>query len=175
MSLDGAIFPFGNLRLMSYQKIKGTKYDVDSTVSINCNKNITTSEIEKIKILFNESSPWRKGPFSLFNIQIDSEWRSNLKWNRLSNHISPLKDKTVLDVGCGNGYLHHMFKRGAKRVLGIDPSVKFVYQFYAIKKYIEGNIPIDIIPLKDDDLPNNDTDILRQYFLWVSYPTENHQ
>ena len=156
--------PFWQSSLDELPTIKGTKYDVDSTVSITCNKNITTSEIEKIKSCLMNLHPWRKGPFSLFNIQIDSEWRSNLKWNRLSKHISSLKDKTVLDVGCGNGYyLHHMFKSGAKRVLGIDPSVKFVYQFYAIKKYIEGNIPIDILPLKDDDLPNN-TDIFETVF-----------
>ena len=47
--------------------------------------------------------PWRKGPFELFGIQIDAEWRSDLKWARLNNHID-LKDKLVLDVGCGNGY-----------------------------------------------------------------------
>ena len=82
---------------------------------------------------------------------------------------------SFLDVGCGNGYyLHHMFKSGAKRVLGIDPSVKFVYQFYAIKKYIEGNIPIDIIPLKDDDLPN-DTDIFETVFSMGVLSHRNHQ
>jgi tRNA (mo5U34)-methyltransferase len=27
--------------------------------------------------------PWRKGPFELFGIQIDTEWRSDLKWARM--------------------------------------------------------------------------------------------
>ena len=72
--------PFWQSSLDELPTIKGTKYNVDSTVSINCKKNITTSEIEKIESCLMNLHPWRKGPFSLFNIQIDSEWRSNLKW-----------------------------------------------------------------------------------------------
>ena len=48
--------------------------------------------------------PWRKGPFSLFGVQIDTEWRSDWKWNRVAPHLSPLAGRRVLDVGCGNGY-----------------------------------------------------------------------
>ena len=28
-------------------------------------------------------SPWKKGPFSFFETAIDSEWRSDLKWQRI--------------------------------------------------------------------------------------------
>ncbi|MCK5843119.1 MAG: DUF1698 domain-containing protein, partial [Victivallales bacterium] len=63
--------------------------------------------------------PWRKGPFNLFGVEIDAEWRSNLKWNRLSDGISPLKGKLVLDLGCGNGYYGlRMIGEGAERVVG---------------------------------------------------------
>jgi tRNA (mo5U34)-methyltransferase len=48
--------------------------------------------------------PWRKGPYNLFGIHIDTEWRSDWKWNRLKKHITPLTHRLVLDVGCGNGY-----------------------------------------------------------------------
>jgi tRNA (mo5U34)-methyltransferase len=33
--------------------------------------------------------PWRKGPFDLFSININTEWRSDFKWRRLINHIQP--------------------------------------------------------------------------------------
>ena len=48
--------------------------------------------------------PWRKGPFDVFGIHIDTEWRSDWKWQRVLPHLSPLTGRTVLDVGCGNGY-----------------------------------------------------------------------
>ncbi|MEQ9562391.1 MAG: DUF1698 domain-containing protein, partial [Woeseiaceae bacterium] len=48
--------------------------------------------------------PWRKGPFDICGVVIDSEWQSNRKWDRVSKHIRPLRDRQVLDVGCGNGY-----------------------------------------------------------------------
>src|SRR5690606_24889958 len=48
--------------------------------------------------------PWRKGPFDIFGINIDTEWRSDWKWDRLKNQIAPLAGRKVLDVGCGSGY-----------------------------------------------------------------------
>ena len=66
-----------------------------------------------------EFIPWRKGPFSVFGITIDSEWRSDLKWNRLHEKIGSLQDRIVLDVGCSNGYYgFRMLEAGAKLVIG---------------------------------------------------------
>ena len=48
--------------------------------------------------------PWRKGPYNLFGMPLDTEWRSDWKWDRVLPHLAPLKGRTVLDVGCGNGY-----------------------------------------------------------------------
>jgi len=36
--------------------------------------------------------PWRKGPFTLSGVLIDSEWQSQLKWARLQDHIQRLSD-----------------------------------------------------------------------------------
>ncbi|MDP3902413.1 MAG: DUF1698 domain-containing protein, partial [Methylococcaceae bacterium] len=66
--------------------------------------------------------PWRKGPYDLFGVHIDTEWRSDWKWNRLKDHISPLQQRMVLDVGCGNGYhCWRMLGAGARMVIGVDP------------------------------------------------------
>ncbi len=97
--------------------------------------------------------PWRKGPFEVFGVTIDSEWRSNMKWRRLQDHIRPLSGRTVLDVGCGNGYyIYRMLGAGAKFVLGIEPSQLFMMQFNAIRKYTPG-IPATVLPLRFDELP----------------------
>jgi tRNA (mo5U34)-methyltransferase len=97
--------------------------------------------------------PWRKGPYDLFGIHIDTEWRSDWKWQRLAHAISPLKNRMVLDVGCGNGYhCWRMAGAGAKLVIGIDPTLLSVMQFHAIKKCY-GDAPVYVLPLGIEDVP----------------------
>ncbi len=97
--------------------------------------------------------PWRKGPFDIFGVHIDTEWRSDWKWQRLTQHISPLHNRTVLDVGCGNGYyLLRMLGDGAQYALGVDPTLRFIYQFEAIRHYLP-ELAADILPLKSEQLP----------------------
>jgi tRNA (mo5U34)-methyltransferase len=97
--------------------------------------------------------PWRKGPFDCFGIHIDTEWRSDWKWNRMRNHVE-LRDRTVLDVGCGNGYFGwHMLAAGASRVVGLDPFLLFVMQHEVIRKLSRSDVPHDVLPLGDDCLP----------------------
>ncbi|MBE0485544.1 tRNA 5-methoxyuridine(34)/uridine 5-oxyacetic acid(34) synthase CmoB [Marinobacter sp.] len=99
--------------------------------------------------------PWRKGPFNFFDTVIDTEWRSDWKWDRVSPHLADLNDRTILDVGCGSGYhCWRMAGAGAKRVVGIDPGLLFMFQFLAVKKYL-GAVPVDLIPVKMEDLPEN--------------------
>ena len=97
--------------------------------------------------------PWRKGPWQICGINIDSEWRSDQKWRRLNPHITPLHNRRVLDVGCGNGYyLFRMLGDGAKLALGVDPTRLFIYQFQAIKKMAPQNSAF-ILPLRSEHLP----------------------
>lgn len=97
--------------------------------------------------------PWRKGPFDFFGIEIDTEWRSDWKWDRVSPHLSPLKGRRILDVGCGSGYhCWRMYGEGAARVIGVDPSLLFLMQFLAVKRYL-GEVPVDLLPLRMEDLP----------------------
>lgn len=82
--------------------------------------------------------PWRKGPFELFGVHIDTEWRSDWKWDRLRAHIDPLAGRRVLDVGCGSGYhCWRMAGDGATEVIGIDPTPLFVLQYWALQKYLQ--------------------------------------
>ena len=97
--------------------------------------------------------PWRKGPWDLFGISVDAEWRSNLKWDRLVPHITSLRDRLVLDIGCGNGYYgFRMLAQKPAYVLGIDPSQQFLLQFRTFKKYAPA-LPLECLPMKDEHLP----------------------
>lgn len=98
--------------------------------------------------------PWRKGPYWVHDIHIDTEWRSDWKWDRVIKHLAPLKNRLILDVGCGNGYhCWRMLGEGAQRVIGIDPSPRFVVQFHMIKQLAGQHYPIDVLPVGIEELP----------------------
>ncbi|WP_043530148.1 tRNA 5-methoxyuridine(34)/uridine 5-oxyacetic acid(34) synthase CmoB [Litchfieldella xinjiangensis] len=87
--------------------------------------------------LLKKLAPWRKGPYSLGGITIDTEWRSDWKWQRVAPHLTPLAGRRVLDVGGGSGYhAWRMAGAGASFVLVIDPSPRFYYQFQAIRHFV---------------------------------------
>lgn len=112
----------------------------------------TTTE-QRLRETLMALHPWRKGPFCLQGLHIDTEWRSDWKWARLAQAISPLDGRLVLDVGCGNGYYGwRMLGAGARLVLGIDPTLLFVCQFLAINQYLQRD-QLAVLPLGIEDLP----------------------
>ena len=105
------------------------------------------------KALLLKLAPWRKGPFHVGGVAIDSEWRSDLKWSRVVGQIAPLDGRTVLDVGCGNGYYAlEMRKAGADLVIGIDPTLLFVMQFVAVNVFAK-DPAVFVLPLRLEELP----------------------
>ncbi|HAE38509.1 MAG TPA: tRNA 5-methoxyuridine(34)/uridine 5-oxyacetic acid(34) synthase CmoB [Candidatus Riflebacteria bacterium] len=109
--------------------------------------------VSQLKETLMQLSPWRKGPFNLHGIKIDSEWRSDLKWARVAPHIADLKGRRVLDVGCGNGYyLLRMAGAGASIAIGIDPSLLFLAQFTAINRYCQQNTAF-MLPIGFEQMP----------------------
>ena len=96
--------------------------------------------------------PWRKGPFRLFDVHVDTEWRSDFKWARLAPHLN-LQGRRVLDVGCGNGYYQwRMLGAGADCVVGVDPNWLFFCQFLAMQRYLP-DLPAWHLPLALEELP----------------------
>jgi len=97
--------------------------------------------------------PWRKGPFELFGVAVDTEWRSDIKWQRLADTIAPLAGRKVLDVGCGSGYhAWRMAGAGAEFVLGIDPTPLFVMQYWALQRYLQ-NPAVWVLPMPLETVP----------------------
>jgi tRNA (mo5U34)-methyltransferase len=129
--------------------------DLRDQVRIGEKQDVSEALRQSIRNELMKLHPWRKGPFSLFGIDLDTEWRSDWKWERLQNQITSLENRLVLDVGCGNGYhAWRMLGAGARAVIGIDPTLLSVLQFEAIKK-LHGVAPIYVLPLAIEEFPLN--------------------
>lgn len=123
------------------------------TVRIGRGTDIDANTQTALQSALRQFMPWRKGPFSIFDIHIDTEWRSDWKWQRIAPHLAPLANRTVLDVGCGSGYhCWRMRGAGAAFVLGIDPYWLFNMQFRALQHFV-GDHHVEVLPLRGEDMP----------------------
>ncbi len=138
--------------LQSLPTVSADNIDLLNSVSISSNScdDAARSSIEQA---LRQLHPWRKGPFFINGIHIDTEWRSDWKWDRLKDHITPLTGRTVLDVGCGSGYhCWRMAGAGARLVIGIDPTTLYVMQYFALRHFL-GEQGVYVLPLGIEDLP----------------------
>ncbi len=133
--------PAGELRLDHEQVSVGRAEDCDAAAR------------RRLADALQALHPWRKGPFELYGLVVNAEWRSDWKWARLAPHIQPLAGRRVLDVGCGNGYYClRMAGAGAAGVLGIDPTLLYVVQHQALRRYMPA-LPVQLLPLALEALP----------------------
>ena len=123
-------------------------------VTLRAGQTLTKEESADLETGLRGLMPWRKGPFDFFGTAIDTEWRSDWKWDRVAPFLADLHGRRVLDVGCGSGYhCWRMHGAGAARVIGIDPGLLFLFQFLAVKNYLN-DVPVDLLPLRIEDLPS---------------------
>ncbi len=139
--------------LAALPPIKAQGVDLNSD-SVSVSAPLAEPEQEQIRQTLQSLHPWRKGPFHIHGIDIDAEWRCDMKWRRVSAAMAPLRGRTVLDVGCGNGYYAwRMLGAGAALVVGIDPSLRFVAQYQALRHFL-GEHPAYVLPLTLEDMPD---------------------
>ena len=148
---------FGDLRrwraaIAALPSLKTEVVNLD-TSAITASGTVNAEKLMELETALRGLYPWRKGPYSLFGANIDTEWRTDFKWDRLAHAIDSLEGRRVLDVGCGSGYhCWRMKGAGAAEVIGIDPTPLFVLQFKAIQHYL--NIEtVHVLPLALEQLP----------------------
>ena len=113
-------------------------------VTIN-NVDLKQEQLNIIKKNAKALIPWRKGPFNLCGVKIDSEWQSNLKYNLLEPYFN-LENKIVADVGCNNGYyMFRMLEQKPKKLVGFDPSPIFNTQFDIVNHFIKSDIKYELL------------------------------
>ena len=126
-------------------------------ITISADHELSDSSRQLLKSQLEAFIPWRKGPFNVHGVFIDTEWRSDWKWQRLEKHITPLDGRIVLDVGCGSGYhAWRMADAGARLVVGIDPGRLFLYQYKVIKHFLSPvDYPFYMLPFGIQHVPKN--------------------
>lgn len=83
--------------------------------------------------------PWRKGPFRINTLEIQSEWNSAIKYNLLAPHLH-LQGKMVGDIGCNNGY--YMFRGSTQnpaQIIGFDPAPLCFLQYQFLQFFAQQN------------------------------------
>ena len=121
----------------SVRHLKASSLDFTSdVVSIGRREDISPEEYERVHRVLQNFIPWRKGPYNVFGIDIDAEWRSCKKWDRVLPHLPDLKDKVVADIGASNGYyMFRMVPQRPKAVIGFEPYLQHYFTFHTLKSF----------------------------------------
>jgi tRNA (mo5U34)-methyltransferase len=105
-------------------------------VSIGRADELSKQDREKVYKAMRVFMPWRKGPFEVFGIEIDAEWRSERKWNRVLPELPDLQDKIVADIGSNNGYyMFRMAHHKPKLVIGFEPYLQHYFNFKTLNGF----------------------------------------
>ncbi len=107
-------------------------------VTIGSMQELTLEEQQSLRDLLVALIPWRKGPFRFFGIDIDAEWRSELKWNRIVDLTQPqLEGRRILDVGANNlYYMYRMVAHNPEFVLGVDPMARYFFHAEMQRRFV---------------------------------------
>ncbi|EAJ8776849.1 tRNA 5-methoxyuridine(34)/uridine 5-oxyacetic acid(34) synthase CmoB [Campylobacter jejuni] len=139
-----------------YAKIQELKaLNLACNFSLGDSVNLSTNSQAKDEILAiaKELKPWRKGPFKIDDLFIDTEWQSFIKFNILKPFMNEISQKCVADIGCNNGYyMFKMLEFNPAKLIGFDPSIKYRLQFELINALAK--TPIKYKLLGVEDLPS---------------------
>ncbi|KLD97227.1 tRNA 5-methoxyuridine(34)/uridine 5-oxyacetic acid(34) synthase CmoB [Aliarcobacter butzleri] len=143
------------------------KIDYGDWFSIGNRADLSDEEYEIIVQTAKKLIPWRKGPFKIFDLEIDSEWQSNIKYNLIRPYFN-LKDKVVADIGCNNGYyMFRMLEDCPKRLIGFDPSPLTLHQFEFINHFVKSDIVYEMLGVEHLEFYNHKFDFI--FMLGVLY------
>lgn len=133
--------------------VRPCRLDLDGDrVGIGTGEELTPNQAGNLLGAMEALIPWRKGPFNIFGQELDTEWASNLKWNRLKDHIQPLNDRRILDVGSSSGYyLWRMVSQHPRLALGIEPYLTYFAQYLLLQHFIR-RPEVFCLPLKLEQL-----------------------
>ena len=142
-----------------------------SIIEIGLENAIDTKSKAQVEDLLEDLKPWRKGPWNIFGVNVDSEWRSDWKWERILKHMPKLKGKVICDVGCGNGYfLYRMLNEKPEFLIGLDPNLHAWLEYQVFQHFTKiKNLKFELLRGEHMDLFPQTFDVV--FCLGVLYHT----
>ena len=128
--------------LMYLPRFKTRHFAVSSgTVEIGDPAELEKEQLQTLKEVLRDLKPWRKGPFSYFGTNVDGEWRSDLKWQRVLDLFGPdFTGKIIADVGCNNTYyMCRILPEKPRLVLGLDPMERYYFHFLLNQRFLKSS------------------------------------
>ncbi len=116
----------------------GSPFAVDKGfVNFGSSGDLTEGELSVLHGALMDLKSWRKGPFRYAGIDVDAEWRSDFKWDRIMELIRPeLRGRRIADVGCNNlYYMYRMLEHDPELVVGCEPVERYFFYHYLNRKF----------------------------------------
>ena len=137
------------LKKVEHLRASSCKF-ADDVVTIGTAEDLTSDEFLLVSDSMQNLMPWRKGPFSIFGVDIDAEWRSEKKWNRMVPQLPDLQGKVIADIGCNNGYyMFRMAEYNPGFVLGFEPYVHHYYTFQTLNTFAnQSNLKVELLGIE---------------------------
>ena len=146
----------------------------DSQIVIGDPKEINVEIKKSLEIHMMQLSPWRKGPFNLFGVEIDSEWRSDKKWKRIKDYLPSNRSMRIGDIGCSNGYYSYkLLNLNPELIVGMDKTALFIWQFIALKNYAKKIQNLIILPCSAEEFSQKKLDFEFLLSMGVLYHVKN--
>ena len=121
-------------------------------ITIGTTEDLTEPQHKNLDKTLRSLIPWRVGPYSLFGHEINTEWNSKYKWERIVPLLGNLESKRIADIGCNNGYfMMRMLEQDPHFILGVDPVIRCMYQFFLLQRYLQSS-KLAFEPIGIDDM-----------------------
>ena len=105
--------------------------------------------LSTLKSLLLDLKPWRKGPFNICGIEVQSEWDSAIKFNIIAPHLS-VEGKVIADIGCNNGYYSfRLLPLRPSKIVCFEPSAHCKMQFDLINAFVRSEICFEMLGVED--------------------------
>lgn len=145
------------------QHIRAAQHDFSGDiVKIGKADELSGEERQRVYKTLRDFMPWRKGPFEIFGILIDAEWRSERKWNRVIPELPDLRGKIIADIGCNNGYyMFRMADHDPRLVIGFEPYLQHYFTFKTLNSFAGcENLCCELLGVEDIGLFKNSFDVV---------------